>query len=161
MRTHINIDVRMSQQQIKTEPLLRLFEIIGVLARRRFQTAERHFSTLGLNHTEARLLILLVESGGASAQDALSNQLYIDRTNAGRALKRLEQGGYITRGKDETDKRANKVTITPVGREAVKDIAALRQAIAEEVLVGLSTQDLDNVADRLMKTLTPDERARL
>ena len=74
-----------------------LFDLIGGLARRRFQTAERYFSTLGLNHTEARLLNLLDRENGAATQDALSNMLFVDRSNAGRALKSLEHEGYIER----------------------------------------------------------------
>ena len=35
-----------------------LFDMIGELARRRYQMAEGCFSALGLNHTEARLLAL-------------------------------------------------------------------------------------------------------
>ncbi|MEJ7787147.1 MAG: MarR family transcriptional regulator [Solirubrobacteraceae bacterium] len=48
---------------------------------------------MGLNHTEARLLRMLDEEGGAATQDALSRRLAVDRSNAGRAFKRLEQAG--------------------------------------------------------------------
>lgn len=108
---------------------LALFEMIGVLARRRYQAAEREFAAIGLNHTEARLLSLLKAAGGERAQEALSNQLYIDRSNAGRALKRLELDGYITREKDTADRRAFRVRLTGKGRKAVRDVARIRDAI--------------------------------
>ncbi|MBK7930807.1 MAG: MarR family transcriptional regulator [Bryobacterales bacterium] len=109
---------------------LELFDLIGELARRRYQLAETSFATLGLNHTEARLLSLLAAAGGASAQDALSNRLTVDRTNAGRALTRLDEAGYIERRKDSVDKRANRVHITAKGRRTVSAIARLRSEMA-------------------------------
>lgn len=109
---------------------LELFDLIGDLARRRYQLADKSFATLGLTHTEARLLSLLAAAGGESAQDALSNQLTVDRTNAGRALTRLDEAGYLERRKDSGDKRANRVHITAQGRKTVTAIARLRKEMA-------------------------------
>ncbi len=132
---------------------LSLFDLIGVLARRRYQAAEQHFAALGLNHTEARLLTLLREAGGAASQDVLSGQLFIDRSNAGRALKRLEQEGYIVRRKDDADKRAYLVEITAKGRKASAEIAKLRKVIAQSFFGDLSEKDAEAIATRLSTTL--------
>lgn len=67
-----------------------LFDLIGALGRRRYQVGEQAFSSLGLNHTEARLLTILDRESGEATQDALSSSLFVDRSNAGRALKSLE-----------------------------------------------------------------------
>lgn len=120
---------------------IELFDAIGALARRRYQTAERFFSELGLNHTEARLLTLLQQEGGAAAQDVLSEMLYVDRTNAGRALKRLEQDGYISKRRGEDDKRANLVRITPKGREAAAAVSRLKKKIARALFSGISEDE--------------------
>lgn len=134
---------------------LALFDLIGALARHRFQTAEREFAAIGLNHTEARLLSLLSEAGGESAQDTLSNQLFIDRSNAGRALKRLEQDGYIVREKDAADRRAFLVRMTGKGSEAVRDIGRVRAAIVAGFFGDLSAAEAGQAADLLRKAL-PD-----
>ncbi len=107
-----------------------LFEIIGVLSRRRYQVAERCFAVLGLNHTEARLLTLLQGRGGSATQEALSNMVHIDRSNAGRALKRLEQDGYVRRRPDESNKRTNVVGMTAKGKATVSEIDSIRLTIA-------------------------------
>ena len=133
-----------------------LFDLIGVLARRRYQAAERHFSALGLNHTEARLLTLLHEADGAASQEALSSQLFIDRSNAGRALKRLEQQGYIVRRKDDADKRAYFVEMTPKGRKANSEISKLRKTIAQSFFGDLSEEDARAIAERLTKALVAE-----
>ncbi len=133
-----------------------LFDLIGVLARRRYQAAERHFSALGLNHTEARLLTLLHEVDGAASQEALSSQLFIDRSNAGRALKRLEQQGYIVRRKDDADKRAYFVEMTAKGRKATSEIAKLRKTIAQSFFGDLSEEDARAIAGRLTEALAAE-----
>ena len=120
---------------------IELFDAIGALARRRYQTAERFFSELGLNHTEARLLTLLQQKGGAAAQDALSEMLYVDRTNAGRALKRLEQDGYISKRRGEDDKRANLVRITAKGRDAAAAVSRLKKRIARSMFSGINEDE--------------------
>ena len=96
----------MPTRERQKSPRVDLFELIGALARRRYQTAERFYAPLGLNHTEARLLKMLDNEAVATTQDALSRRLFVDRSNAGRAFKRLEQAGHVDRRKDDADNRA-------------------------------------------------------
>jgi len=130
-----------------------LFDLIGVLARRRYQTAEQYFATLGLNHTEARLLTLLSEEGGAAGQDALSNRLFVDRTNSGRALKHLEDEEYVRRRRDAEDKRANLVEITAKGRKAVTEISKLRKKMAQSFFGDLTEDEAGRIVELLGKGL--------
>lgn len=132
---------------------LPLFDLIGVLARRRYQTAERYFSTLGLNHTEARLLTLLFKHDGSMSQDELSGMLSIDRTNAGRALKSLEQEKYILRAKGDVDKRTNLVRITAKGRHAALEISKLKKKMAQEFFGDLSEGEAATVVSLLNKAV--------
>lgn len=120
---------------------LALFETIGALSRKRYQLAEKGFAVLGLNHTEARLLTLLDRAGGEVGQDVLSGQLHVDRSNAGRGLRGLEEMGFVARRKDEGDKRANFVRIKGKGRKAVEEIKRLRKKMARELFEGLSADD--------------------
>jgi len=136
---------------------LTLFDLIGELARRRYQTAERCFSALGLNHTEARLLTLLRQEDGVAAQDALSNKLSVDRSNAVRALQRLEQDGYILRRKDGADKRANLVQITPKGSKAVVEISKLRKKMAQNFFGDLKEDEAGVIVDLLTRALTNEQ----
>jgi DNA-binding MarR family transcriptional regulator len=146
----------MSTGSSEVNRFLTLFDLIGELARRRYQTAERCFSALGVNHTEARLLALLFQEDGVAAQDALSNRLSVDRSNAGRALQRLEQDGYVLRRKDGADKRANLIRITPKGRKAVVEISKLRKKMAQSFFGDLKEDEAGAIVDLLRKAL--DER---
>jgi MarR family transcriptional regulator for hemolysin len=125
--------------------------LIGDLARRRYQAAERYFSTLGLNHTEARLLTLLQQAGGETTQDALSNLLYLDRSNAGRALKSLEQQGYVERYTHAADKRTRLVQITAEGRNVAADIAHLKHQMVERFFGDLQDEEAGEIVDLLRK----------
>lgn len=132
-----------------------LFDLVGVLGRRRFQTAERCFAALGLNHTEARLLSLLRRDGVAS-QESLSSSLFVDRTNVGRALKSLEQQGLIVRRSDDSDKRANLVEMTPKGRKVVVEISKSQKKMAQTFFGDLSEAEASAIV-QLLKRAIPDE----
>lgn len=138
---------------MSTSPREELFEVIGALARRRYQIAERRYASLGLNHTEARLLRLLANAGGATTQDALSRRLSVDRSNAGRAFKRLEQAGYVARRKDAADSRTNLVDITAEGRDAAAEVERLGSELAETFFGVLTEADAATIAALLRKAL--------
>jgi MarR family transcriptional regulator for hemolysin len=134
-------------------PFDRLSDAVGALARRRYQAADKAFATVGLNHTEARLLTLLQQAGGSAPQDHLAAQMFIDRTNAGRALKALERRALVRRRSHETDKRANVVAITTAGRAAVRALGRVRRSIARDLFSGLTVQEADAAATLLEKAL--------
>lgn len=135
----------------------KLFDLIGVLARRRYKAAEQSFSGMGLNHTEARLLTLLQQKKGTTTQDALSNMLFVDRSNAGRGLKRLEQRGYIKRDENEGNKKTKLVQITAKGSEAVVEISKLRKKMAQSFFGDLKKDEAGAVVKLLQKALTNED----
>jgi len=149
--------VCLSRGSCDVNSFLTLFDLIGEFARHRYQTAERCFSALGLNHTEAQLLTFLRQEDGAAAQDALSNRLSVDRSNAGRALQRLEEEGYILRRKDDVDKRANLVQITAKGRKACVEISRLKKKIAQSFFGDLQEDEAGAIVDLLRKALTNEQ----
>jgi DNA-binding MarR family transcriptional regulator len=138
--------------------LLTLFDLVGELARRRYQLAERCFATLGLNHTEARLLTLLANEGGSATQDRLSSLIYLDRSNTGRALNRLEQAGHVERRKDAADKRTNLVQITAHGQSTITEISRIRREMASGFFGGLSEDDAGSIVALLEKVRSHDNQ---
>ncbi|KIX12675.1 MarR family winged helix-turn-helix transcriptional regulator [Dethiosulfatarculus sandiegensis] len=137
--------------------LVRLFDLIVVLARRRYHAAEHHFKVLGLNHTKANLLTLLDREGGVATQEELSNLIFLDRSNAGRALKCLEEQGYVERRKNTGDKRTNLVQITTKGSKAVIDISRLKKRIIKSVSGELSDEQAGRIMEMLEKTLKAEK----
>ena len=136
---------------------LTLFDLVGELARRRYRAAERRFSALGLNHTEARLLTLLDQEGGTATQDALSNLVFVDRSNAGRALKHLAQAGHLERCQDDGDKRTNLVRITEKGQTTVAEIATIRREMAQSFFGELNDDEAGSIVALLSKALAGED----
>ncbi len=89
-------------------------------------------------------------------QDELSAALTVDRSNAGRSLKRLETQGYIIRRQDEADKRAKVVLITDKGREKAAQVAEIRTEIVEALFRDLTEEDAATIV-RLLRNAFPDD----
>ena len=113
-----------------------LFDVIGELARKRHRTAEERFAEVGLTHSEARILTVLDQLGGVASQDQVAERIHLDRTNTGRALVKLEATGHVAKVRDEKDRRANNLALTPPGRNLVADLNRLRREIAASFLGG-------------------------
>jgi MarR family transcriptional regulator, transcriptional regulator for hemolysin len=136
------------------DSFLKLFDLIGILARRRHHTVGQYFSALGLNHTEARLLMLLHQEKGVATQDSLSNRLSVDRSNAGRGLKHLEQKGYIARGENEDNKKTKLVEMTAKGQQAIVEITNLRKKIARNFFGDLKEDEAGAIVELLQKAVS-------
>jgi DNA-binding MarR family transcriptional regulator len=96
---------------------------------------------------------MLDNEAGAATQDALSRRLFVDRSNAGRAFKRLEQAGYVGRRKDDADNRTNLVDITPKGREAAAEVNRLSNEMARTFFGDLTEADAATIVTLLRKAL--------
>jgi DNA-binding MarR family transcriptional regulator len=148
MRAHAYVIIR-SEMSNHDE----LFQLIGALARKRHRAAERGFAPLGINHTEARLLAILAREGGSATQEALSRQITIDRSNAGRAFKRLEQSGYVTRRRADADARSNFVDITPRGRETSAEVERIRDGLAATFFGEMTDAEVQRAVALLRKAV--------
>lgn len=140
----------MSNKSVSASSYSELFDLIGELAHKRFRMAERALIVLGLNHSEARLISVLAQQGSMT-QDALSATLTIDRSNAGRSLKKMESRGYIIRTKDELDKRTNVVAITDAGRKVAVEVDAVRDSLVSALFQDLAEEDAEVIVDLLRR----------
>jgi DNA-binding MarR family transcriptional regulator len=55
--------------------------------------------------------------GDSINQDTLAKRLLFNKATIARAIDKLEQAGYVTRTRDESDRRANRISLTPEGWE--------------------------------------------
>lgn len=137
--------------------VLGLFELIGELSRRRYQLGERAFAKVGLNHTEARILSLLVGMAESPTQDALSSRLTVDRSNAGRAIKGLEQRGLVAREKDTSDGRTSRVQLTDDGLKMAQGIDRMRTDMARALFPQLGDEEADVLIGLLVSAMSAGE----
>ena len=114
---------------------------------------EKKLSNFGFGHTEMRLLMMLYQRG-SSNQDELSSRLDVDKSNAGRALKKLEQLGYVKRVKDTRDKRANTVFLTKEGEGLKENVLKIKSDLREGVWDGVSQNKINMLIQVFKKAIS-------
>ena len=91
----------------------------------------------GLRSYHYRLLAALEEWGPASQAD-LGRSTGIDRSDVTAALTELESRNLIERTVDPEHKRRNIVTLTPEGREQLRDLDTVLDTVQDELLAPLT-----------------------
>jgi len=115
--------------------------------------ADRELFSLGINHTEMRVLMfmyLYFEKG--CNQEELISKLEVDRTNVGRALKKLEQCNYIDRLRNDIDRRTNKVFLTEEGESIREQLMDIRKRLHSSITSVLTRDELTTLLALLHKT---------
>ncbi|WP_256749778.1 MarR family winged helix-turn-helix transcriptional regulator [Mesorhizobium sp. Mes31] len=107
------------------------------LMRKRF---EARASGLGLSSAQWRLLVRVAKEDGV-AQARLAELLEIEPISVSRLVDRMEEGGWIERRSDATDRRVRMIFLTPKASEAYALIKSLAGEVYEESLTGVSSED--------------------
>src|SRR5215217_8288700 len=97
------------------------------------RTVTAHLEEAGMRRAHYALLVALREDGPAS-QAALGRRLAADRSDMHRTVGDLQERGWIARGRDDSDRRRNVVSLTDRGREALADVDARVDAAQRELL---------------------------
>jgi MarR family transcriptional regulator, transcriptional regulator for hemolysin len=104
----------------------------------------------GRGTTRAQWIVLfrLRDQEGLSQVD-LADVLELQPISLVRLLDRLVEHGLVERKHDPRDRRANRLFLTPAGRQLADDLDSLRDSIATDVLQDLS----DSAIETSLKTL--------
>lgn len=81
----------------------------------------KEVSKYGISSGQFMFLLEVYIQDGRN-QEEISEKLKIDKGTTARALKKLEEQGFITRVKDEYDKRSNKVYLTNKAKEIRENV---------------------------------------
>jgi DNA-binding MarR family transcriptional regulator len=145
--------------EIKEKAPRRRLEQLQALARgsRLFQIAsdkmDDAFSRLvGINLTDGRCIDLLDVHGGMTAGE-LAQAASLSPGAVTTVLDRLERMEFVTRTRDETDRRRVIVELTPKARELAWSIYGPIAGYASEYLEGLSDEELA-VINRFLEVAT-------
>ena len=111
--------------------------------------------TRGTTRAQWIVLFRLRAQEGLSQVD-LADVLELQPISLVRLLDRLVEHGLLERRPDPRDRRANRLFLTPSGRQLVDDLDALRDAIATDVLrdvpaerIEASLPTLRDIKDRI------------
>lgn len=84
----------------------------------------KELSQYNIGRGQFTYLIYLYTHDGVTQED-ISSDLYIDKGTTARAIKKLENFGYVYRITDETDKRAYKVHVTDKAQSIKHEIYSI------------------------------------
>lgn len=126
----------MSTISDETDKLGLLIHDAQRLIRKRF---EERAAGYGLSSAQWRLLARVSKEEGI-AQARLAELLEIEPISVSRLLDRMEEGGWIERRADASDRRVRMVFPTEKSRRAFADIKNVAGEIYEEALAGLSPE---------------------
>ncbi|WP_455538561.1 MarR family winged helix-turn-helix transcriptional regulator [Terrisporobacter sp.] len=89
---------------------------ISILYRQFHIYINNNIKDLEIGASEYIFLMEMYKENNIS-QEQLSKNLIVDKAATARAIKSLEEKGYIIRNKDENDKRTNRIKLTQKGIE--------------------------------------------
>ncbi len=95
-------------------------------------------------------LLQLYKQDGIS-QEELSEMLNIDKGTTARAVKKLEEEGFLTREKDEFDKRAYKIYLTDKSKEKEDDVCNVLQEWENILTENITEEEKDTLINILKK----------
>jgi DNA-binding MarR family transcriptional regulator len=97
---------------------------ISMLYRSGSSYISKRLSKYNIGSGQHTFLAYLYHHDGVT-QEQLSNDLYIDKSTTAKALKKLENEGYILRKVDEKDRRAYRVYLTDKGQAIIGDLFSI------------------------------------
>jgi DNA-binding MarR family transcriptional regulator len=139
---------------------LNLFDLPGHLIRRLHQQSTAAFvertKAAGFDLTSVQFAALstLAKAPGLD-QATLAKRIAYDRATIGGVIKRLEQKGLVTRVPDNEDRRAFKVSLTPLGDATLAMLVPVVQAVQSRILPNLSESEKASLMALMAKALRP------
>lgn len=112
--------------------------------------AIRSLSASGHDITLPQYRVLaLLRSEGPHRVAELADCLGVSPPNATRICTRLGQKGLVRRTRSSRDRRAVRISLSPVGREVVEKVSALRREELGRIVGQISVEDRDRLVGAL------------
>lgn len=121
---------------MKTVPIDRLGFLVHDVARLMRKRFEKRGSRHGLPAAQWRLLVRVVKEEGIS-QARIAELLEVEPISVSRLIDRMEEGGWIERRQDPSDRRVRTIHSTEKSREAYEEIKSHAGEVYEEALAGV------------------------
>lgn len=133
-----------------------LGKYISQLYRKGSVFINREVDKFGIGSGQFMFLLEVYIQDGKN-QEEISERLKIDKGTTARALKKLEEQGFITREKDECDKRSNKIYLTDKAKniqEDVFDVLRDWNRKISEVLSEEEEETMKNLLEKVCKNIS-------
>lgn len=125
--------------------------LLTIAARTGQELARLRLNPMGLSVQLCGVMNLLAE--GPISQQALGEQLGIDRTTVVELIDELERQGVVERRRNPADRRSYALHLTVKGRTVQKRAAKAFDSAAEEFFGPLSAAERKGLADMLRRLI--------
>lgn len=126
-----------------TTPEIR-FTVQLVLAARRWRSLlDEHLRPIEQSSARMEAMAAILASPPLSAQVDVAKRLRIEGPTLTRMLDTLEKDGLVERLPDPTDRRTNKLRLTPAGEKALEEIFEIVDVLRARLLDGVSPETLE------------------
>ncbi len=141
-----------------------LGKLISIIHRNLCAYMDRVFSDTDIGHGPRRFLVEIALFPGLT-QEEISERLLMDKTTTARAVKRLEQRGYVSRTRNPDDRRQYILRPTPEGQRLLPLALEARKQAHIALSEGLSPDEIEaafsilkRIADNAVKLSTSVNR---
>ncbi|MGL5347901.1 MAG: MarR family winged helix-turn-helix transcriptional regulator [Peptostreptococcaceae bacterium] len=110
----------------------------------------RELSQYGIGFGQVMFLLQLYRKDGIS-QEEITENLNIDKATTCRAIKKLQDEGFVTREKDEEDKRAYKVYLTDKSKNLKDNIYGVLEEWDNILSINITEEERENLINTLKK----------
>jgi len=125
--------------------------LISLIRRNHFIALNTRLKPLGLSAGQFPILMFLSWKEGIP-QETLARYFHLDKATIARAVRRLEDDGFICRKIDPGDRRAYGLFLTGKGKGVMDELLGIEASWEEELLAVLPEQERDDVI-RLLRIL--------
>lgn len=125
-------------------PVGRLISSYMYVARLHRTVLERQLNKTGVYRSQHQFLMYIAENPNAS-QKEIAKMYRVTTATVAVSLKKLEQGGYISRAVDQQDNRCNQIRITEKGRAVVEASAGYFDQIDDAMFEGFSQEEMEQL----------------
>ena len=131
----------------KREPISKY---ISQIYRKGNSFINKEISRFGIGSGQIMFLVQLYKNDGIS-QEKLSENLNIDKGTTCRAIKKLEEEGFLIRIRDKNDKRAYKLYLTEKSKDMELNIKSIIYEWEKNISKDLSKEEVEVLLTLLKK----------
>lgn len=110
----------------------------------------KEVSEYGIGSGQFMFLLELYINDGKN-QEEIAETLKIDKGTTARALKKLEEQGFVTRIKDENDKRSNKIYLNDKAKDVREGVLDVLNDWNKEITKSLTEEEKEMLKSLLEK----------
>mgnify|MGYP005849739023 FL=1 len=135
------------------------FAVARVTRRWRKMLDER-LKDLGVTQARWSTMVYLEKGGEGLTQRELASLMAIENPTLVRLLDSLEQQGLIERRPCPNDRRARRLHLTDAGRAFMNDLSGRAEVLREEMLEGISDEEIECAVKVFHKILENAEKQK-